>query len=384
MRVWIIPIVLGVLVTTTACESFPSEAAEQAEDKVARADYFETAAVTYYDGGRYELAATQFRRVIEEQPQNKKAKRGLAKSLYMESAGNPGLNRQERAVLLREAQGLLESVVSLEWPNPTGTGSRRYEVQTDLALVYLDLADLYDRDVRELEYALSRDASASEAKFAGTVEIQKSKRDDLLHKAIPLFREVLAVSAENPYALASLSKAHLQLGNDDLGIEFAERYLDISKKSQHQWKQQLDLYAENVQGRVTHEQRTFYMNKIQGAREKQMKMHLLLGSVFMRRNEFGRAAKEFTSAIKIDSAVPATYLERAQALAALQQFNKAVEDIEEYLKITDPAMHRTARMKAVELLDRYQGALARRGAAPVPAGVADGTGTGDWGTPDGR
>ena len=40
-------------------------------------------------------------------------------------------------------------------------------------------------------------------------------------------------------------------------------------------------------------------------------------------------------------------------------------DLEEYLKITDPAMHRQQRMNAVELLDRYQNALARKGAPPV-------------------
>lgn len=371
----------------TGCSSMPgTDAAEQKQDKVARAEYYETAAVTYYDGGRYELAALQFRRVIGEQPDNKKAKRGLAKSLYMDAAGNAGLSRKERAARLREAQTLLEEVVKLDWPNPDGRGSRRYEVQTDLALVYLELADLYDRDIRDLNYAMSRDPTAADRQYAGTVEIQISKRNELLNKAIPLFQEVMEASPENPYALASLSKAHLQLGNDELGIDYAQRYLNLSKRSQHQWRQQLDMYAEAVEGRVTSQQRKFYMGKIQGAREKEKKMHLMLGSVYMRRQEFGKAATSYSEVIEIDKAVPAAYLERAQSLAALRQYNQAVNDLEEYLKITDPALHRSQRMKAVELLDRYQGALARRGAAPVPNNAAGlGSRPGDAiGSPDGR
>lgn len=363
---------LGVLLITAAvlslaaCSSMPgTDAAERKKDTVARAEYYETAAVTYYDGGRYDLAALQFRRVLEEQPDNKKAKRGLGKALYMDAGGNAGLSRKERAARLREAQKMFEEVVNLEWPNPDGRGSRRYEVQTDLALVYLELADLYDRDIRDIQRAMEHDPTAAEREYSGTLEIQVMKRNELLNKSIPLLAQVLQASPDNPYALASLAKAYLQSGNDETGIGYARKYLNLSKRSQHQWKQQLDMYAEAVEGRVTKQQREFYMSKIRGARDKEKKMHLLLGSVYMRRNEFGKAANEYSEVIKIDQSVPAAYLERAQSLAALQQYNQAVNDLEEYLKITDPALHRTQRMKAVELLDRYQGALARRGAAPV-------------------
>jgi hypothetical protein len=86
--------------------------------------------------------------------------------------------------------------------------------------------------------------------------------------------------------------------------------------------------------------------------------------VHMRRLEFGDAVQQYTDVIKMDAAVPAAYLERAQGYAALQQFSQAIGDIEEYLKITDPQLHRMERMNAVQLLDRYQTALARRGTAP--------------------
>ncbi len=378
--------ILFAAVLAAGCSSMPgTQQAEEAKDQVARAEYYETAAVTYYDGGRYDLASLQFRRVLEEQPTNKKAKRGLGKSLYMDAGTNEALSRSQRAARLREAQTNLEEVVKLDWPNPDGRGSRRYEVQTDLALVYLELADLYDRDVRDLQYRMERDPTASSTELQGTIDIQKSKRNELLNKAIPLLHEVLQASPENPYALASLAKAHLQAGNDDTGIAFAQRYLNLSRRSQHQWKQQLDMYAEAVEGRVTTQQRDFYMGKIRGARDKEKKMHLLLGSVYMRRGEFGKAANAYSEVIKIDQAVPAAYLERAQSLAALQQYNQAVNDLEQYLKITDPALHRSQRMKAVELLDRYQGAIARRGAAPVPdraAGLGSMPG-GAFGSPDG-
>jgi tetratricopeptide (TPR) repeat protein len=115
----------------------------------------------------------------------------------------------------------------------------------------------------------------------------------------------------------------------------------------------------------------------------------MLASVHMRRMEFGQATQRYTSVIKIDSTVPAAYLERAQAYAALGEHKRAIADLEEYLKITDPAMHRQQRMNAVELLDRYQNAMARRGApsrraAPVaPAAPSRPAPEGPYGSPDG-
>ena len=93
-------------------------------------------------------------------------------------------------------------------------------------------------------------------------------------------------------------------------------------------------------------------------------MHLMLASVHMRRAEFGAAIEEYTEVIKLDAAVPAAYVERAQAYAALRQYRQAVDDLEEYLKITDPQVHREQRLNAVELLDRYQTAMLRQSAGP--------------------
>ena len=365
------------------CQGDPfTGAQDKAEDQAARVEYFETAAVTYYDGGRYDLAEIQFRRVLEQDATNKKAKRGLAKSLYMQ-ASTPQFNRQQKAVKLREAQRLLEEVLPLDWPNPAGGGSRRYEVKTDLALVYADLADLYDRDVRDLQHSLKNDATGTDSEYTGTIAVQVSKRDALLHKAIPLFKEVMAENKNNPYSMAGLAKAHLQLGEEDEGIHWARRYMDLSRSSQHGWKEELESYSESVRGQVPAQQRQVYLDKIQGARDKEKKMHLMLASVYMRRGEFGEAVAEYNEVIQLDSTVPAAYLERAQAFAMLLQFDRAVSDLEEYLKITDPQIHRQQRLSAVELLDRYQSALARGDAAPLgnrpAARPADA-----WGSPDGR
>lgn len=339
------------------CLACVDEAQDQAEDNVARADYFESAAVTYYDGGRYDLAEGQFRKVLVIQPNNKKAKRGLAKSLYYQG-GYPKL---------AEAQQIFEEIVNLEWPNPHGPGSRRYEVQTDLALTYSDIADLFDRDRVQLENKLRNDPNADPAKTNDWIQKQVARRNEYLAKAIPLLRQVLVASPDNPYALATLAKAHLQLGNDDLGIQFARRYLALSQQSQIGWKRKMQEWEDAVggPGKVQAEHRNEFMMKIHGARDKEKKMHLMLASVYMRRQEFGAAVEEYSSVIKIDGAVPAAYVERAQAFGALQQYRRAVADLEEYLKITDPMMHREQRLNAVELLDRYQSAVRRAGAPPV-------------------
>ncbi len=346
--------------TTTGCQGCLAcidEANDEAKDNVARVEYFESAAVTYYDGGRYDLAEQQFRKVLAIDKTHKKARRGLAKSLYMQ--GTP-----EK---LGEAAMIFEEIVNLDWPNPHGPGSRRYEVQTDLALTYSDIADYYERDRVILENKMRKDPNADPKQLNEWVRAQTTKRNEYLAKAIPLFQEVLVASPDNPYALAGLAKSNLQLGHEEEGINYALAYLKLSKQSQIGWRRKMAEWEDAVggPGKMQEQHRQEFLKKIGGAREKEKKMHLMLASVHMRRGEFGAAVEQYSEVIRLDSSVPAAYVERAQALAALREYRRAVADIEEYLKITDPTLHREQRLNAVELLDRYNGALRRAGAPPV-------------------
>jgi tetratricopeptide (TPR) repeat protein len=330
------------------------------KDAEARAAHYEEAAKTYYDGGRYEAAALMWQRVLQNSPDDPWAKFGLAKSLQM--VGTPQS--------LRQAEEILDTLLPLEWTHPT-RGDVRFEVETTQAMVYSDLADFYDRDARALADRLENDPDADPADLRQKIELQERMRDDLLKKSIPLYRGVLSRSEENPFALAGLAKAHLMAGNEALGIQFAERYVRLSQESQKGWRKRLAEWEQLRQGDVTPEQRNFYLTKIHGAREKEMKMHLLLGSVHMRRDEFHLAVDEYDQVIELDAAMPAAYLERAQAQAAQGRYPEAVADLEQYLKMTDPQKQRRARVAAAELLDRYKMIVERQatGAATVPAAL---------------
>jgi len=346
-----------------ACEQICG-AGDEKKDNMARQDYFESAALTYYDGGRYDMAALQWRKVLAIVPDYKKAKRGLAKALYME-AGGPRGSRSEKARMLRESQALFEEVVKLPWTRQNmrgGTVDRKFEVQTDLALVYAKLGDLYDRDIRDLNAAIKTDPNADEITLQKAITEETAKRDALLNRSIPVFHRVLKASPRNPYAMAGLAKVNMQLGNDEEGIRWAKEYLKQSQESQLNWKAEMEAYEKAAKGQMQEEQRRIFVLKIVGAREKEKKTWLMLASVYMRRMEFGQAVNAYTRVIKLDAAVPAAYVERAQAYGALTEYKLAISDLEEYLKITDPQLHRMQRLLAVEMLDRYQAARARQGA----------------------
>ena len=185
-----------------ACDAITG-ADEAKLDDSARMEYFETAALTYYDGGRYDLAQIQFTKVLEIEENNKKARRGLAKSLYMEVI-NSSLPREVSAHKLRTSQAIFEQIVGLDWTHAE-LGDRQFEVQTDLALVYAELADLYDRDIRDLKHTLRRDPNADDKLIEAGIRSDVEKRNALLYQAIPLFRTVLRKSKDNPYALAGLA-----------------------------------------------------------------------------------------------------------------------------------------------------------------------------------
>ena len=269
-----------------------------------------------------------------------------------------------------------------------------YEVESDLATTHMQLADLYDRDVRAIDASM-RTNDGNDSREREQLQQQVQKRNELLYKAVPLWASVLRKNERNPYALAGLAKSNLQLGNDLQGIRYAKAYLQLSRESQVRWRKELDDWVARVGNEnVTRSQRSQLLAKAYGARQKEKLMHLLLASVYMRRQEFREAVASYTEVIKIDSSVPAAYIERAQAYSSLRQYGLAIDDIEEYLKITDPQMHRNERVSAMELLDRYKMAL-NQGTGLTPSGAmpysgpyvgdpAPGSG-GDsaWGSPSG-
>jgi tetratricopeptide (TPR) repeat protein len=351
------------------CSAFGNDAAK---DQAARVDHYQQAAKTYYDGGKFEAAVGQWDKVLAERPDDQWAKFGLAKSLHM-----TGTVRN-----LRRAEAILEDLVKLDWTHPT-RGNVKFEVQTTLANVYSSLSDFYDRDVRILERRLAEDPNVDAATLRTQVQRQRTIRDDLLRKSIPVWNDVLGQSPNNPFALAGLAKANLTSGSEDLGIQYAQQYVQLSRTSQVRWRQRLQDWRRQMAetgGQVTREQTAFYMEKIHGARDKEIGMHLLLGSVFMRREEFSKAVAEYDEVIGMDPALPAPYVERAQAYAALGLYRKAVQDLEQYLKMTDPQRQRLARVNAAELLERYR--RLSQMAPPAPNPRLPPSSPRAWGSPD--
>lgn len=315
----------------------------QAEDSAARVEYYKDAAKTYYDGGRYDAAVKMWDKVLADSPDDQWAKFGLAKSLHM--LGTPDS--------LRRAQAILTDIQHLCWVHPV-RGDVKFEIKTTLANVYSDRADLYDRDARSLEARLEAGACADTKALYQNVQCQKARRDEFLRLSIPVWNEVLCANKRNQYALAGLAKAHLIAGDENMGIQYAQEYVQLSRDSQIRWRQQQQEWFRTQGNRVTDEQKVLFRDRIMGAREKEIGMRLLLASVYMRREQFSRAVKEYDEVIAIDAAVPAAYVERAQAYAALGIYGEAVKDLESYLKMTDPQKQRRARVHAAELLDRYR------------------------------
>ncbi|MHC5012775.1 MAG: tetratricopeptide repeat protein, partial [Planctomycetota bacterium] len=325
-------LLLVLLLVTAVAGCAASEAAERVEDEQARTDYYEQAAKTYYDGGRYDSSIGMWDKVLASRPNDQWAQFGLAKALQMEGSVRS----------LRRAEEILKDLVNLQWIHPT-RGDIRFEVQSTFANVYSDLATFYDRDARILEQRLENDPNADVATVEEQIRVQRAHRDRLLRASIPIWRRVLEASPDNPYALAGLAKAHLLTGNEDAGIRFAQRYIEISRRSQEGWREKLREWEQMMRGDVSPEQRGFYMAKIQGAAEKEKNMHLLLGAVYMRRDEFANAVRCYDAVLELDPATPAAYVERAQAHAAVGLYDEAIEDLEQYLKMTDPQKHRRAR-----------------------------------------
>jgi len=368
----------------TGCGSDFTKAFDESPeaDAEARQGYYQEAAKTYYDGGKYDAAARMWQKVLVETPEDQWARFGLAKSYHM--MGTPQS--------LRKAEVILKDIINLDWTHPT-RGDVKFEVQTTLANVYSSLSDYYDRDIRVLERRLENDPNADTKGLQQAITRQQQMHKQLLRSSMPVWSDVLRTSPENPSALAGLSKAYLMTGSEDTGIHYANRYIRLSQKSQKGWQRELKAWEEQMKGKVTRQQRAFYMDKIYGARDKELGVHLLLGSVYMRREQFAKAVEEYDAVLGLDSATTAAYVERAQAYAAMGLYDQAVKDLEQYLRITDPQKDRRARVNAADLLDRYRrlsgktplvSTTSRRAPAAPPARAPTGPSGQAYGSPDGR
>lgn len=356
---------LAFSLATAGCESLDDlKAAPSAkEDDAARKKHYEEAAQTYYDGGKYEQSVAQWRKVLDLAPDDQKAKWGLAKSL-----ANMGTFQS-----LRQSMAIYAEIILLDWVHPT-RGDIKFEVERDYAQVHLDLADLFDKDIRALEARLEG-SLATEARDRESIANETRARDELLARAIPLYERVLETSRENPYALAGLAKANLLAGDPAKGVEYARRYVAISVESQVQWKSRLADYERELakdRTKPTEEQREVFRSKIRGAREKEVGMRLLIASVLVRSGDPAGAVAEYDRILELDPARAPAYLERAQARAMAGKYREAVLDLERYLQVTDPVRQREVRIGAADLLEKYRLAAAKSGAPPAatkaPAG----------------
>ena len=325
-----------------------SEEREKEIDEETRQENYETAGFTFYDGGAYAKAESMFDKALVKKPRDKKLRRALARAKIQQ-----GTPRK-----LREAQKILEPLMDMEWRNADGQ-DRKFEVISDMATVHTELADYYDRDIRELEERARTDPDADSARVRRQIQRQVRTRNELLQDAIPMWRQVLNLNHRNPYALAGLAKANLQLSRDSEGMEYAREYLELTKDSQPFWEKKIkDLEEARGKHNVTNRQRTHWRKKAYSARNKQMKMHMLLATVHMRRQEYREAIDQYSRALHIDESQTAAYLERGQALAAEGRHILAVKDLREYMRRTDPEAQRGARVKAAELLQKYRKIIA--------------------------
>ena len=153
---------------------------ESKKDAQARIDYYKNAAKQYYEGGSYQQSVAMWDKYLAEFPDDQWAKFGLAKALQMIGT----------VPTLRRAEAVLKPIMDLQWQHPT-RGDIKFEVQSTLAITYSQLADFYDRDIREIDEKLRKDVNADTQSLQEWHDRQVQMRNNLLHQSIPLYSRLL-------------------------------------------------------------------------------------------------------------------------------------------------------------------------------------------------
>src|SRR5262245_35707351 len=100
----------------------PVESCERAQDEKAKLQYYTDAAKTYDEGGKYEMSARMWDKVLAQTPDDSWAQFGLAKSLQMVGT----------VPSLRRAENILVPLLKQDWTHPT-QGDVKHRIYTTLA-----------------------------------------------------------------------------------------------------------------------------------------------------------------------------------------------------------------------------------------------------------
>lgn len=278
--------------------------------------------LTYYDDRDYVRAATQLKKALQYRPYHVPTRLAYAYSLmYMDQ--EPQLKLAEKEFLDVGRQS------DRDWEFKRAYG---------LGLTYRNLAALYQRRSRALR----------DQKKLPESDVAQSAARDYARKGIEWFKVVERddrISSLKPDAYLGMGHCYVILEDFDAAIRNIQTFADLAARARKFWEQRrlrllvLDEFEggepKPVQGEFTAEENRLYEKRVKRTVDEEVTARRALVETYLWLQRYPDAIAECDRILAVDPDRSEIYFVRGRAYAAIDRYDKAVEDLYEYRRRQD-------------------------------------------------
>lgn len=278
--------------------------------------------LTYYDNRDYVRAAAQLKKALQYRPNHVPTRLAYAYSLmYMDQEPQLKLAEKEFLDIGRQSDR--------DWEFKRAYG---------LGLTYRNLAAHYQRRSRLLR----------DQKKLPESEMAQSAARDYARKGIEWFKVVERddrVSSLKPDAYLGMGHCHIILEDFDAAIRNIQTFAELAARARKFWEQRrlrllvVDEFdggrPKELQGELTPEENRLYEKRVKRTIEEEVTARRALVETYLWLQRFSDAIAECERILAVDPDRSEIYLVRGRAYAAIERYDKAVEDLYEYRRRQD-------------------------------------------------
>lgn len=273
----------------------------------------------YYDGGRYDQAEQQIRQALEIKEDDKKTRLMLAWTLLQQ--GSPAQ--------LREANEEFKSL--------TRKYDDDYRVRLGYGTTQFKIALLRAKQIPVLERREDTELLARARK----------EHDAAIAKATSEFEIVLELNPDDPSALSNLGQVLALEGEADRAIALFERFLGLAEKTRRY------LEGQKRSRVITADQLEILNAKIDRNIQREVTVRDIVANIYFDQGRPEAAVDQLTRILALEPNWIDTYLQRARCWSRLAEYDKAVDDVETFLRKTERGFEDPIVKRANELLKEF-------------------------------
>ena len=223
---------------------------------------------------------------------------------------------------------------------------RRERDENDATL--LGLATALERLGTAYDQA-SREFASGERQPAEGVDAEAQTRDlalkarDYWHESLELYQQTVHEGEGSTNGMNGLQRVYALLGRYDDSLGWSERLLERSAEEMAVWRRLL------TQQELTEREEQLYRENERMAADLQLETRLFAASLLHRLGRDAEAIEELGAAVILRPELAQLYSRRAQLLGAVGEHERAIEDLDRFLRLSDEPFEHPNVQRAFKL-----------------------------------